>query len=170
MLIRGIVGDDAFDDSIHFEDTPKRFVKMLRELTTPKAFNFTTFPSSHDEMVVVSPIPFHSLCAHHIVPFFGTAHIAYIPNGKLVGLSKIPRVVKYYSSGLWTQEDLGWTIAEVIEEVLDPIGTAVILKAEHMCMTIRGVESAGTKTTTSIMKGVFLDNKKGARQEFLELI
>lgn len=169
-LIRHAIGDEAFEDSEHFIETPARMVRMLLELTRPEKFNFTTFKSPHDEMVVVSPIHFYSLCAHHVIPFFGTAHVAYIPQGRIAGLSKIARVVKYYSKGLWTQEDLTFTIAEVIEEVLKPRGTGVVMKAEHLCMSMRGVQSPGTKTTTSIMRGVFLDPKKQARHEFLELI
>lgn len=169
-LIREAIGDEAFEDSEHFAETPARLVRMLKELTSPEEFSFTTFDSPHDEMIVVSPIPFYSLCAHHVIPFFGTAHVAYIPQGKIAGLSKIARVVKYYSKGLWTQEDLTFTIAEVMEEVLNPRGTAVVMKGEHLCMSMRGVQSPGTKTTTSIMKGVFLDPKKHARHEFLELI
>lgn len=170
MLLRGIIGDESFDESEHYVQTPQRLVSMLKELTTPEEFHFTIFDSDHDEMIIVSPIPFYSLCAHHTVPFFGEAHVAYIPQGHIAGLSKIARVVKYYSKGLWTQEDLSWTIAEVLEEVLEPLGTAVIMKAEHLCMTMRGVQSPGTKTTTSIMRGVFLDPKKRARDEFLRII
>jgi GTP cyclohydrolase I len=169
-LIRGIVGNETFDESDHFMETPRRLVAMLQELTTSEEFNFTTFESDHDEMIIVSPIPFYSLCAHHTIPFFGEAHVAYIPQGRIAGLSKIARVVKYYSRGLWVQEDLSWTIAEVLEEVLKPIGTSVIMKAEHLCMTMRGVQSPGTKTTTSIMRGVFLNPEKRAREEFLRII
>lgn len=169
-LIRSIIGDEEYDNSEHFVDTPARLVRMLRELTTGEKFHFTTFESKQDEMIVVSPVPFYSLCAHHIIPFFGTAHVAYIPHGNIAGLSKIARVVRYYSRGLWVQEDLTWTIAEVMEEVLRPIGTAVVMKAEHLCMTMRGVQSPGTKTTTSTMRGVFLDHSKTAKQEFFQLI
>ncbi len=170
MLLRGVVGWDAFEDAEHLEGTPNRWVKILDELTTPEEFEFTMFKSVHDEMIVVSPIPFHSLCAHHVIPFYGEAHVGYIPQGKIAGLSKIARTVKYFSRNLWVQEDLTWTIAEHLEEQLKPKGVAVIMKAEHLCMTMRGVESPGSKTTTSIMRGVFLDPNKQARQEFLELI
>lgn len=170
MLIRNIIGDDAFDDSEHLVETPARFVRMLTELTTPESFKFTAFLSPHDEMIVVSPVHFYSLCAHHIIPFFGTAHVAYIPQGKIAGLSKMARMVKYYSKGLWVQEDLTWTIAEAIEEILSPLGTAVVMKAEHLCMAMRGAQSPGTKTTTSHMRGVFLDHTKTAKEEFFQLI
>jgi GTP cyclohydrolase I len=170
QLIRGVVGEDLWEDSEHLEGTPERFVKMLDELTTPEDFKFTTFASTHDEMITVSPIPFYSLCAHHVIPFFGEAHVAYIPQGAIAGLSKIARTVKYFSRSLWVQEDLTWTIAEHLEERLSPLGVAVIMKAEHLCMTMRGVQSPGTKTTTSIMRGVFIDPKKEARHEFLRII
>lgn len=169
-LLRGIIGDDAYDESDHFIDTPARMVRMLRELTTPEEFDFTTFESPQDEMIVVSPIPFYSLCAHHVIPFFGTAHVAYIPHGKIAGLSKLARVVQYYSKGLWVQEDLTWTVAEVLDEVLQPRGVAVVMRAEHLCMSMRGVKSPGTKTTTSTMLGVFAEHDRTAKHEFLELI
>lgn len=169
-FLRAIIGDDAYDESDHLVETPARYAKMMRELTTSDEFTFTTFESPHDEMIILSPIPFYSLCAHHLVPFFGEAHVAYIPQGRIVGLSKIARVVKYYSRGLWVQEDLSYTIADVLEQELKPRGTAVVMKAEHLCMTMRGVQSPGTKTTTSVMKGVFLDPEKRAREEFLQLI
>ena len=157
-------------DSEHYTGTPKRFIQMLLDMTTPEEFNFTTFPSTHDEMIVVSPIPFYSLCAHHIVPFFGEAHVAYIPQDKIAGLSKLARTVKSFSKGLWTQEDLTFAVAEHLEEQLDPVGVAVVMKAEHLCMTMRGVQSPGSKTTTSIMRGAFLNPKKKARDEFFRLI
>jgi GTP cyclohydrolase IA len=170
LIINAVGGLDTFEDSEHFEGTPNRFIKMLDELTTPEDFTFTMFDSSHDEMITVSPIPFYSLCAHHMIPFFGEAHVAYVPQGKIAGLSKIARTVKYFSHNLWVQEDLTWTIAEHLEERLEPLGVAVIMKGEHLCMTMRGVQSPGTKTTTSIMRGVFIDPKKQAREEFLRII
>ena len=169
-ILKIIVGEEEFEESDHLTETPRRLIKMLKELTTPEPFDFTTFDSPHDEMITVSPIPFHTLCAHHIIPFFGEAHVAYIPQGRIAGLSKIARVVRYYSKGFWVQEDLTWTIAEVIQEVLEPRGVAVVMKAEHLCMTMRGVQTPGTKTTTSIMRGVFLDPKKQARNEFFRII
>lgn len=169
-IIRDIIGDEAYENSDHFVETPQRYIRMLRELTIGEEFKFTTFDSEHDEMIVESPIHFYSLCAHHMIPFFGTAHVAYLPQGQIAGLSKLARVVNYYSKGLWVQEDLTFAIAEVLEEVLSPLGTAVVMKAEHLCMTMRGVKSPGTKTTTSIMRGVFLDPKRQARSEFMSLI
>jgi GTP cyclohydrolase I len=109
------------------------------------------------------------MCAHHLIPFVGYAHIGYIPDGQIVGLSKFARLVKSYARDLTVQEDLTDVICQRIEQELIPKGTAVVMKAEHMCMTIRGVQSPGTLTTTSKMTGVFLDATKGARQEFLTL-
>jgi GTP cyclohydrolase I len=156
--------------SEHMQKTPERFVKMLQELTTPEEVDFTTFASSSDEMVVLQNISFHSLCAHHIVPFMGVCHVAYIPNGRIVGLSKIPRVVKHYAADLTVQEELTTAIAEHLDLHLQPLGVAVVMRAEHLCATIRGVQSPGMLTTTSKMTGVFLDPAKGAREEFLALV
>ena len=150
--------------------TPERFTSMLMELTTSEDFHFTTFESDHDQMVIVSPIPLYSLCAHHVMPFIGSAHVAYVPQGKIAGLSKIARTVKHHMRGLWEQEHLTEAIANFLEKELEPLGVALVIKAEHLCMTMRGVQSAGTRTTTSAMRGCFLDPKKDARYEFLRLI
>lgn len=161
-----------WEDNEHTDDTPKRYINMIKEVTQGdlQGIKFTTFESSHDQMVIESPIQFYSMCAHHLVPFFGEAHIGYIPNGQIVGLSKIARVVREASQGIWTQEDLTWTIAHYLNDKLDPVGTAVVMKAEHLCMTMRGVRSPGTKTTTSIMLGAFAEHDRLARQEFFGLI
>jgi GTP cyclohydrolase I len=166
-----IIWGDRFDlSSEHFKGTPERFVKMLRELTLQDPFEFTTFESNHDEMIVIKDIDFVSLCAHHIVPFMGKAHIAYVPRGKIAGLSKFARVVASASSDLTVQEDLTGKIADFLEKTLEPLGVAVVMEAEHMCMTIRGIKAPGTKTVTSVMRGVFADHTRMARQEFLQLI
>jgi GTP cyclohydrolase I len=155
--------------------TPERFAKMLREMTSPEnGWEFTTFPNAmeNDQMVVIANIPFVALCEHHILPFTGQCHIGYIPGGRLAGLSKFARAVKFWSRGLWTQEDLTDTIAQYLLDMLDPRGLAVVMSAEHTCMTIRGVQSPGTKTTTSSMKGLYLENDDhperiaAAREEF----
>jgi GTP cyclohydrolase I len=155
--------------------TPERFAKMLRELTTPaNGWDFTTFPNgmNNDQMIVVDHIPFVALCEHHILPFSGVCHIGYIPGDRLAGLSKFARAVKFMAKGLWTQEDLTDTLAQYLIDMLDPRGLAVVMEAEHTCMTIRGVQSPGTRTTTSSMKGLFLENDDhperiaAARQEF----
>ncbi len=154
------------------KDTPRRFVKALHEILVPDikndGFQFTTFPNSKNksEMVVVGPITYHSMCSHHILPFFGEAWVAYVPNKKIAGLSKLPRTVEWFSRGLWAQEDLTSEIAVFLEESLDPIGVAVLMTGEHLCMTIRGVEMPGAITTTSEMRGCFLDETKQARMEF----
>ena len=157
-------------DNEHLQRTPERFLGMLRELTEPVPFVFTTFASDTDEMVIIKDIDFISVCAHHVVPFIGKAHVAYIPNGHIAGLSKFVRCVRSYAKDLNVQEELTQNIADRIDRDLTPAGVAVVMEAEHMCMTIRGVQSAGTKTMTSCMKGVFLDPTKQARSEFLNLI
>lgn len=157
-------------DSEHMKDTPGRYVRMMQELTTPEAFNFTTFEATSDEMVVLSPIPFYTLCAHHVVPFYGKAHIGYVPGGRIAGLSKFTRLVKNMAKGLWVQEDLTAAIADGIEEELQPRGTAVILRGEHMCMSMRGVCTPGVVTSTQTMRGVFADHNRTAKMEFLEAI
>ena len=142
---------------------------MIQDLTTSEEFEFTTFPNElkKDEMVVVKDIPFVSLCAHHLIPFSGYAHIGYIPVKVIAGLSKFPRAVKFWSRGLWTQEDLTDAIAYYLDEMLEgPLGLGVMMEAEHMCMTIRGVQAPGVKTITSTMLGAFLDPEKQARAEF----
>lgn len=154
----------------HHDGTPSRFVAMLRELTTPCDIKWKDFPSESNEMVVQSNIAFHSLCAHHVVPFIGHAHIGYIPAGRIVGLSKLARVVKHYSANLTVQEELTSSIADFLEEQLEPEGVAVVMEAEHMCMSIRGVQSPGTKTTTSCMYGAFADHSRLARTEFFNII
>jgi GTP cyclohydrolase I len=117
----------------HMRETPRRFANQLHELTTPVDFTFTIFPASSDEMVVLGPIPFFTLCAHHVIPFYGNAFVGYVPNNFIAGLSKFVRLVKNMSRGLWVQEELTGAIADGIESNLDPRGTAVILEGEHMC-------------------------------------
>lgn len=157
-------------ESEHFASTPERFVKMLKELTHQEEFNFTVFESAADEMIVVKDIDFVSLCAHHIVPFMGKCHIAYVPAGQIAGLSKFARTVKTLAKDLTVQEELTNDIADFLMDKLDPKGLAVVMEAEHLCMTIRGVQSPGTMTITSSMKGVFADHTRQARSEFLSLI
>ena len=160
------------DGDGHGDDTPKRFVNMLRQLTTSEPFEFTCFDNSegNDEMVLQQDIDFVSLCNHHVLPFIGKAHVAYIPGAKIVGLSKLARVVRYYAAGLQVQERLTTQIADRLEEELDPLGVAVILQATHSCMTIRGVKAAGSYTTTSAMRGVFADHDRTAKAELMQLI
>jgi GTP cyclohydrolase I len=154
----------------HRAETPARFVNMLRQMTTrDDEFKFTTFDQADaTEMITLGPIPFYTLCAHHIVPFFGNAWVGYVPQGKIVGLSKIPRTVKWLAKGFWVQETLTTEIADFLEEKLNPMGVAVVLEAEHMCMAMRGVEVAGVMTRTSAMRGVFADHMRTAKAEFME--
>jgi GTP cyclohydrolase I len=170
-VFRQLFPDVADWDDPELADTPKRWIKMMQELTTKQPFNFTTFENPEcDEMVVLTDIPFTALCAHHLAPFVGVAHVAYVPDKQIVGLSKIPRLVQNTARGLWTQEDLTQCIANDLQQALDPVGVAVVMRAEHQCMSLRGVKVTGSKTTTSSMKGCFADHSKQARAEFLSLI
>lgn len=170
-LLRLAMADEDWDGSGHLKGTPQRFAKMLKTMTTPDEFEFTVFDANGlDEMVVVSNIPFYTFCAHHVIPFFGHAHVAYIPGNEIVGISKLARTVQYFSRKLNVQEELTAEIAAFINDKLDPVGTAVVMRAEHLCMTMRGVQVPGTKTTTSAMLGAFADHNKQARAEFLSLV
>jgi GTP cyclohydrolase IA len=164
------MGLDILDP--HGEETPERFVRMLSELTTPTdyASKWKDFESSSDEMVIVSPIPFYSLCAHHVVPFFGVTHIAYVPNGRIAGLSKFARVVEGISKGFHVQEELTEHIAQYLEDRLEPLGVVVVMDAEHLCMAMRGAKALGVKTRTTVTRGVFADHDRTAKAEFLSAI
>lgn len=157
-------------DNPEEKDTPKRFVQALREMTTPQHFDFTMFNSSVDEMIVEIGIRFDTLCRHHILPFMGECHVAYIPNGKIAGLSKLPRLVAFYASNLNTQEELTVRIADSIMTHLSPLGVGVVMAAQHTCMSIRGARASGVVTRTAAMRGVFADHTKTAKAEFLEAI
>jgi GTP cyclohydrolase I len=170
LFLQTALPEFGWDENEHLAKTPARFTKALRELTEPQEFEFTTFDSDSDEMVVVQDITFYTFCAHHVLPFFGKAHIAYIPNGKICGLSKLARTVESFARGLNVQEELTNNIARYLQLELDPLGVAVVMEAEHLCMTMRGIRTPHAKTTTSSMKGVFLDPSRGARSEFLALI
>ena len=150
--------------------TPARFVMTLRELTTPEPFNFTTFEATCDEMVIQRDIPFASLCRHHVLPFAGVAHVGYVPDGKIAGLSKLARTIRYCARALQTQEELTNQAADMLEENLKPRGVAVVLEAEHLCMTLRGVQAPGTVTYTASMRGVYADHAKTAKAEFMNRI
>ena len=151
-------------------ETPKRYVKFMREFLEPKEFNFTTFDAEGtDEMILQTNIPFYSLCEHHTAPFFGVAHIAYIPDKKIVGLSKLARTVDLYANRFQNQERITTQIAERLQKELSPLGVAVSLKAQHLCMCMRGVKKHDTWTITSKMLGAFKEDDK-ARNEFLNLI
>jgi GTP cyclohydrolase I len=153
------------------QETPRRIAAMFEELLTPKPFNPTTFPNDggYDELVLSKNIPFTSLCAHHALPFSGVAHVGYLPDERILGLSKLARVVHYFSHSLQVQERLTKQIADWLQAELKPRGVGVVLEAEHTCMTIRGVQAAGSKTLTSTMYGL-LRERNATRQEFLSLI
>jgi GTP cyclohydrolase IA len=162
------VGADADSDAL--EETPRRVADAYAELLTPQPFRATTFPNDdgYDELIVARAIPFHSLCMHHLLPFQGLAHIAYLPGERIIGLSKLGRVVEFFSRDLQIQERLTTQIAGWLERELEPKGVGVVLEAEHLCMSLRGVQKLGAKTVTSALHGLVRDDPR-TRQEFLTL-
>lgn len=170
-LIR-LIGEDPKRDGLL--KTPERAAKALQFLThgydlnPSKVLLSAMFAEEYSEMVIVKDIELYSLCEHHMLPFFGKAHIAYIPNGHIVGLSKIPRVVDIFARRLQVQERLTHEILHCIDETLKPLGCAVVIEARHMCMMMRGVQKQNSRTTTSAFTGQF--NKVETRNEFLQLI
>jgi GTP cyclohydrolase I len=155
--------------------TPQRVAKSLRELTSgyqvdvDRLINNALFDVPYSEMVLVRDIDFYSLCEHHLLPFFGKCHVAYIPDGKVIGLSKIPRVVEAFSRRLQVQERLTSQIAEVILQKIKPVGVGVVMEARHLCMEMRGAQSKNSPTVTSAMVGVFRTDPR-TREEFLGFI
>jgi len=156
-------------------NTPKRVTKSYEFLTSgykkdiSEVLNNAIFEEKYDEMVIVKNIDFYSLCEHHMLPFWGKVHVAYIPNGKIVGLSKIPRLVEVFARRLQVQERMTQQIAQVIDEYLSPIGVAVVSEANHMCMMMRGVEKQNSSATASSMIGQFKEDAR-TRAEFLSLL
>jgi GTP cyclohydrolase IA len=162
------LGADLSDESIR--DTPGRIARLYAELLTPAPFRATTFPNDggYDELVVAGAIPFHSLCEHHLLPFTGVAHVGYLPGERIIGLSKLARVVDYFARSLQVQERLTAQIAEWLQDQLEPKGVGVVIEAEHMCMSLRGVSKPGATTVTSALHGLIRDDAR-TRQEFLAL-
>jgi GTP cyclohydrolase I len=162
------LGADLADEGLR--ETPRRMVEAYAELLTPQPFRPTTFPNEegYDELVLVRAIPFHSLCMHHMLPFHGLAHVAYLPGERIVGLSKLARVVEMFARDLQVQERLTTQVADWIQEALAPKGVGVVLEAEHLCMSLRGVQKQGTRTVTSALHGLVREDSR-TRQEFLDL-
>ena len=162
------VGADV--DAEALEETPRRVADAYAELLTPTPFRATTFPNDggYDELVVARAIPFHSLCMHHLLPFHGVAHVGYLPSERIIGLSKLGRVVEYFGRDLQIQERLTTQVADWLQRELEPKGVGVVLEAEHLCMSLRGVQTLGAKTVTSALRGLVRDDAR-TRQEFLAL-
>lgn len=171
-MILVAVGEDP--DRSGLAETPRRVAHMYAEMFSglkldPARHLKVTFPESYDEMVLIRDISFTSMCEHHLLPFSGVAHVAYIPNGNVTGLSKIARVVEEISRRPQVQERMTQTIAEMIETHLETSGVAVVVSAEHSCMSIRGIRKPGSKTITSALRGDFKNNQS-TRAEFMSLI
>jgi GTP cyclohydrolase I len=171
-LIRELGEDPEREGLLH---TPDRVARSLRfllsgyELNVADVINGAVFAEPYEEMVLVRDIEVYSLCEHHLLPFFGKAHVAYLPRGRIVGLSKLPRIVEVFARRLQVQERLTTQIAGALNEALDPYGTAVVIEASHLCMMMRGVEKQNSRTVTSALTGAFQRDPK-CRTEFLELL
>ena len=167
QLLRAL-GENPERDGLR--DTPRRVAASFVELLSPPPFELTTFPNDerYDELVLARDIPVASLCEHHLLPFIGVAHVAYLPGDRIVGLSKLARVVEHFARGLQVQERLTNQIADLLASELDPRGVGVVIEAEHLCMAIRGVESHGSRTVTSAVHGLLRSDPR-ARQEFFSL-
>lgn len=171
--ILGALGEDP--DREGLVKTPERVEKSLRWLTrgyglsVMDAVGDALFEEQHNSMILVRDIELYSLCEHHLLPFFGRAHVAYIPNGRIVGLSKLPRIVEVFARRLQVQERLTDQIADAIMEVLEPHGVGVLIEAVHLCMAMRGVEKQNSRTVTSAVRGIFRSDIR-SREEFLRLV
>ena len=167
------IGEDPERQGL--QKTPHRVAKMFREVTVgynkdpKKLINGAIFDVPYDEMVVVTNIEFYSLCEHHMLPFYGVAHVGYLPNGRVIGLSKIPRLVDMFARRLQVQENMTRQIADTIQKELNPQGVGVVVEGHHMCMMMRGVQKDRAKMVTSTLLGAFKDDEK-TRSEFLSLI
>ena len=166
-LLRALRRDPTTE---HLRDTPRRVASAFAEMLTPEPFSLTTFPNDegYDELVVARSVPFTSLCEHHLLSFSGTAHVGYLPGQRIVGLSKLARVVGHFARDLQVQERLTKQIANYLNDTLAPKGVGVVLEAEHLCMSVRGVEARGARTVTSCLLGRLRDDGS-SRQEFLAL-
>lgn len=163
------LGQDVDDPEL--EQTPRRVADALTEMLSPQLFSLTTFANTekYDELVIVRDIPVHSLCAHHMLPFTGIAHVGYLPGDSIVGLSKLARAVELFSHGLQVQERLTSQIGNWLEQTLAPQGVGVVIEAEHMCMTVRGVQARGARTLTSSLHGTIRSDPR-TRAEFMALV
>jgi GTP cyclohydrolase I len=164
-LLRAL-GQDIDDPHLH--DTPRRVVAAYAELLTPRPFSPTTFPNDegYDELVLARDIPFHSLCQHHLLPFKGVAHVGYLPGEWILGLSKLARVVEHFARRLQVQERLTKQVADWLEVHLAPKGVGVVLEAEHLCMTLRGVQADGSRTVTSALHGLLRHDQRSRAELF----
>ena len=162
------LGRDMGDE--HTRDTPRRVAAAYAEMLTPRSFNLTTFPNDegYDELVLARDIPFHSLCQHHLLPFTGLAHVGYLPGARILGLSKLARVVELFARDLQVQERLTTQVAGWLRDELAPKGVGVVLEAEHLCMSLRGVQAAGSRTVTSALHGLLREDHR-SRAEFFAL-
>ncbi len=162
------LGRDPRDE--HLADTPRRVAAAYAELLSPESFQLTTFPNDegYDELVVVRDIRFHSLCQHHLLPFTGVAHVGYLPGPRILGISKLARVVEHFARDLQVQERLTKQVADLLEDRLHPKGVGVVLEADHLCMSLRGVEATGSRTVTSTVHGRLRDDAR-SRAEFFAL-
>jgi GTP cyclohydrolase I len=154
----------------HTRDTPRRVAAAYAEMLTPRPFNLTTFPNDqgYDELVLARDIPFHSLCQHHMLPFKGVAHVGYLPGDRILGLSKLARVVELFARDLQVQERLTKQVADCLQDQLTPKGVGVVMEAEHLCMSLRGVEADGSRTVTSALHGLLRSDPR-SRAEFFSL-
>lgn len=175
-LVRGIIeaiGEDPEREGL--KRTPMRVAKAMKFLTAgyeqsvEEVVNGAIFHEDHNEMVICRDIDFFSMCEHHMLPFFGRAHVAYIPNGKVIGLSKLARIVDIFARRLQVQERLNKQVAQTVDSILAPQGVAVVMEASHLCMMMRGVQKQNSKTVTSCMLGVFEESHR-TREEFVNLI
>ena len=166
-LLRALGQDPVAE---HLVETPRRVAAAYAEMLTPRDFSLTTFPNGegYDELVIARDIPLHSLCQHHLLPFTGVAHVGYLPGERILGLSKLARVVEMFSRGLQVQERLTKQVADWLQDQLAPKGVGVVIEAEHLCMSLRGVQARGCRTVTSALHGLLRDDPR-SRGEFFAL-